>query len=71
MTENFTRDFAFERSTKHTHVFVEIVPPGAAKAIGTLYIQKCMTTADMSKRVLQVRVDILDQADVEADLETA
>ena len=71
MAENFERTFVFDRSTKNKHVFQEIVPTGAAEAIGSLYVSKKMCT-DGQRRNLQVRVEFLtneemaDAVDLEA-----
>lgn len=66
--ENFTRDFVFDRSTKGTHVFKEVVPEGAAMAIGSLYIKKSVAPADASQRNLRVQVEFLTKEDVENEL---
>lgn len=38
--EEFVVEFIFERSTKGTHRFAELVPAGREEVIGALYIKK-------------------------------
>lgn len=67
--ENFDRTFVFDQSTKNKHRFKEVVPEGAAEAVGSLYVSKAVSPADAPKRNLQVRVEFLTEAEVAASLE--
>ncbi len=71
MSENFTRTFVYEKSTLNKHRFKEVVPEGAAEAVGSFYISKAVCPPDVKYRNLQVQVEFLTQVEVEEGLETA
>ncbi|MFQ5945206.1 MAG: hypothetical protein ACE5NC_03050 [Anaerolineae bacterium] len=48
--------FAFERSTKNTHVYAESVQPGVAEKIGTLYVKKWVV-GDRAPQDLKVTLE--------------
>lgn len=71
VSENFTRTFVFDQSTKNKHRFKEVVPKGAVAAVGTFYVSKAVCPADITSRNLRVQVEFLTEADVAASLEEA
>ena len=47
-----TLQFEFEKSTKNTYRFKEIVPEGEDRVIGTLYIRKDALKGERPKKVI-------------------